>query len=194
MSAWIDDLCRSRNWVVRNLDIVCKMLNTDADNIFPCEGEADALRQHLDKQCGTDYFIHNRFGHTFAVGSRFQNDARQEKKWATFTIRATRESGVKTEFEKLKDAIQRDSQRPHLTMQGYVTDDGNLDRMAVAMTRDIVDYIEKYNPEIVYTRKDQNGQSGFYPVNWDDFMNKGYYIRIYKDGEIKQYSGGKLVA
>lgn len=183
MNTWSENLKRSQAWVKDNEDIVIRMLQ--AVDIFNCEGSTDALKRHLDTSCGTDYFVVHESGSTHAVGSRFQEDARQGgRKWETFTIRASRDSGAKTEYEKLVTAIKRDTQRPQLTMQGYIGEDGKIDRMAVARTKDIIDYIQKVKPEMKHTGADQNGQAWFYPIEWEDFKEHGYPIKIYKNGEI----------
>lgn len=183
MSTWADDLERSEMWVRDNEALIRRMLH--AKRIFKCEGSGDGLKKHLDTRCGTDYFVEHENGETYAVGSRFQNDGRQRgRKWETFTIRESRDSGSMTEYKKLVRAIEADTQRPHLTMQGYIAN-GQIDRMAVAKTKDIVDYIQKTNPPTNHTGFDLSGQAWFYVIDWNDFKSRGFPIRIYRNGTIE---------
>ena len=126
-------------------------------------------------------------GRLWGISSRFQVG----KSWETFTIRLERESGVMTEYEKRKIAIERNGEYPYLTIQGYVTDDGKeeLTSLAIARTKDIFECIDSGYRTLQHTRHDKCGQASFYVVKWEDMVRLGYPIVIYSNGAIRVYKG-----
>lgn len=125
----------------------------------------------LDREFSTDaLFIKN--GKMFGLSSRIQHG----KNWQTFSIRAKRDSGTKSEFEKHSDAIKKQTYLPELTSQAYFT--GAAFTVALVRTKDILDYIKRHNPTPIHTGKDEIGQAAFYPVSWQDFQAKGYHLKL----------------
>lgn len=111
------------------------------------------------------------------IASRVQVCQPPLRPYNTFTIRRSRESGTKTEYEKRKEAIESDKGwlYPHLTVQSYVTQrkDGQLLSFGVARTRDVITdiahWIEHGEPQgdsHVYIRRTYN--ASFYVVTWTD--------------------------
>ena len=148
------------------------------------EGESsDEMKSILDKLAGIDSWHINKLKGIRGIGSRIQtiklSKFKNAKPFNTFTIRKKRDSGSITEFEKRKHAIKKDYLYPFYTIQAYVSDiDDSLLSCAIAKTKDIFEYIEKYNPSKNHTGKEQKGQSEFIIVDWLDFKKAGYRICI----------------
>ena len=166
---------------VRKHSNIIKLL-IPCTEIMQVEGDSHKVLQTLDMTCGVDYYAKNSEGIVFAVASRFQKG----RAWNTFTIRAVRESGAKTEYEKRTAAIKRGSEYPHLTMHGFVDMNGELESLAIARTVDILDCIKNGNCYMQHTRSDKDGQASFYVVPWQMMKNLGYHVNRYlRDGEAR---------
>ncbi len=125
----------------------------------------------LDRYFSTDaLYIKN--GKMFGLSSRIQRGIN----WRDFSIRAGRDSKNQTEFEKHSDAIKKKKYLPEITTQSFISDDDLT--IGIAQTADVIDYIEKYKPTPIHTRKGEVGQAIFYPVSWQDFKQKGYRLKI----------------
>lgn len=151
-----------------------------AEKLLRCEGRVNIIPKHLDTCCGIDMImVNDSNGVSHGVGCRVQYDKNQLIKYKTFTIRKARESGAKTEFEKLNDAINENGLYPTYFLHIYADNESNMNinRMAIARTVDIINYIKRERPAPIHTRMDQNGQAWFYPVDWWEFMKKGYEIK-----------------
>lgn len=141
--------------------------------LITVEGETlNETAKLLDTLAGIDLWFANKEKGMRGIASRIQYG----KNWRTFTIRLERDSGAKTEYEKRKYAIDNDYLYPVITYQAYLCEDG---KMAIAMTKDIIDYIDKGLAYIRHTKDDQQGQASFYVVDWDDFKAQGYPFKEY---------------
>jgi len=141
------------------------------------EGKDDPVYKALDLFAGIDllWIKNNQIS---GVANRIQIS---NKNWATFTIRAERESGTKTEYDKRKESINDGlSIYPQYTIQSYVTDNNELLSFAIVPTVDIFDAIEKGYYELQHTRADQKGQAFFYVVKWDVLEKLGKRIKIFE--------------
>ena len=177
LQAVTNDMRVSMDSVRKHSDVIKRLIH--CTEIMPVEGDNHEVLQILDMTCGVDYYAKNSEGIVFAVASRFQKYCA----WNTFTIRAKRESGAKTEYEKRTAAIKRGAEYPHLTMQGYVDMDGELESLAIARTEDILECIENGNYYTQHTRSDKDGQALFYVVSWDTMKQLGYHVNRYqRDG------------
>lgn len=167
--AWTDDLMRSMNTFDR---LIKPVLHEMVKGKFiRVEGTAEEIAKILDEQIGIDAMINNN-GLFYGLGSRIQIDSGV---WDTFTIRCNRESNHITELEKLRKAIKFDAMRPYITMQAYVEDDC-LKSIGVALTRDIVDYIDNHNCKKKVSR-DGNGWAQFVVIPWDEMKKAGYKVK-----------------
>ena len=102
-----------------------------------------------------------------------------EKAWGTFTIRKTRATGTKTEYEKRVEAIESGEWLyPYYTIQGYITERrvGKLLSFAIAKTEDIFEMIDK---GFYKENKNKEDSNIFIIVNWIDMKKQGYRIKIY---------------
>ena len=153
--------------------IIGQYINGD---IQPVEGTTNnKIAEKLDQLAGTDLFCIREDGLT-GIASRIQTTT---KNWHTFTVRKARQSGAPTEYQKRKHAIENDLFFPKFTYQAYVTKDtgGKLIALGVVQTRDLINYIDRYNPPIKRTGRGQCGQAEFYICDWYDMMAKGIVIR-----------------
>lgn len=170
--AWRNDLEKSMDVFDRLiLPVFPKLVRGEYIRV---EGTDEEIAQMLDKHIGIDAMV-DRDGIVFGLGSRIQINSGV---WNTFTIRCDRESGNLTEFEKLKCAIENDAMRPHLTMQAYVEND-RLQTVAVARTKDIIEYIETH-PKECPVRKSFDGRwAKFITVYWSRMRRAGYRVVTY---------------
>lgn len=165
------DMQISMAYVDRARPILSRMLGGEIRRV---EGSGDEIRQMLDLKCGIDYFQVYQTGIVWGVASRWQAIQPGEVLHNTFTIRKERESGSLTEYDKLRQAIRRGGERPHLTMQGYYSAaDGRILSIGIARTEDIVRMIEEGHARVQKTGEGQNGQAWFYVVSWKEMARQG---------------------
>lgn len=124
---------------------------------------------NLDIQAGIDAWqVHQELG-IRGIASRVQWG---DKAWNTFTVRKSRASGVKTEYEKRLAAITGSGGwlYPHLTVQAYVSKRGGTGRLlsvGVIETAELFTYLENA-PE----RVNKDGQSSFAYYEWQWIVAK----------------------
>ena len=138
------------------------------------EGHAnDKVTRDFDVYAGIDvYRVRPDVYEMIGIASRIQRG----KAWRTFTVRKSRNSGNITEYTKRKRAIQAGSLYPVLTLQAYI--DGEKVIIGMVRTRDLIDYIDKYNPQVKRTGQGQWGQAEFYICPWDDIKARGYKVVV----------------
>ena len=140
---WSKDLAWSK-WSFQNL-IWPELNNYLAGKLDPIEGSDQTRDLDIDRQSGVDYWwVEEGAGRT-AISSRVQaNDGRKGFPYNTFTIRRSRLTGTKTEYQKLKDARENRRLYPAMTVQGYISEktNGSLISFALAYTDKILDYID----------------------------------------------------
>ena len=157
---WRDDLTWSQagflNLIWPELN---KFLKGKLESIEGSEREQD---MDIDRQSGVDYWwVEEGAGRT-PISSRVQaNDGRSGFPYNTFTIRKSRHTGSRTEYQKLTEAREHGRLYPSLIDQGYISQksDGKLISFAIAYTNKVLDCIA-------------NGQAGERPTTNADF----YYI------------------
>jgi hypothetical protein len=136
------------------------------------------MAKTLDTLAGIDLWHFNTKYGVRGVANRIQYD----RNYQTFTIRKSRESGVKTEYQKRKYAIERDYLYPVLTFQGYLNrGTGKVLDWAIVRTKDIITMIDKGQCEENQTGQEQKGHAQFYIVRWQDIKKAGYPIYIYSE-------------
>ena len=139
------------------------------------EGKTDNELAEMFDQCASIDIIRQSEKGLEGVASRIQFG----HNWRTFTVRYKRDSGSRTEYEKLVYAYKNRLMCPKFTYQAYIENDA-LSGLAVVETASLLDYIEKHKPKVRHTGADQNGQASFYICPWDDIRTKGYKILEYK--------------
>ena len=136
----------------------------------------DEMAKLLDTLAGIDVWHIDSLRGIRGLASRIQTTSRD---WHTFTIRKSRASGAKTEYEKRKLAIENGYLYPYFTMQAYISEgDQRLISFAVAKTADIIEMIDEGHCRENHTGHAQIGQAGFYVVDWYEMKSLQYPIRI----------------
>lgn len=181
----MNDMRYSLQQVEKAKPIIKQLLN--GGDIKIVEGDDNEICLMLDQTCGTDYFQAygkndgQMDGLVWGIGSRFQKTWHNCQPFNTFTIRRSRESGAKTEFEKREYAMKHGGIYPYLTMHGYYDEQtGEILSLAIARTKDIWDFIKQGHAKERHTGDNQIGQATFYFIGWDDFKKRGYDIKIYQ--------------
>lgn len=181
----MNDMRYSLQQVEKAKPIIKQLLN--GGDIKTVEGSDNEICLMLDQTCGTDYFQvygesdGQKNGLVWGIGSRFQKTWHNCQPFNTFTIRKSRASGAKTEFEKREYAMKHSGIYPHLTMHGYYdATTGEILSLAIARTKDIWDCINKGYAKEQRTAYDQIGQATFYFIEWAEFKKHGYDIKIYQ--------------
>lgn len=175
-STVINDMRTSMKYLVKAEPIIKHLLN--GGDILPVEGSDNEVCTMLDMTCGIDYFHVYQNGLTWGIGSRMQYKC--ARGWNTFTVRMSRESGAKTEYEKRRFAIEHHGEYPFLSMQGYFDIDDNLISLAIARTIDVLECVEKGLGYYQHTKYDKIGQAQFYVVPWLKMVEAGYKVLIYE--------------
>lgn len=174
-----ESLKAARQDFERHIRPLFKLLWPDCE-IFSAEDQQDPLLKALDTCAGIDYLIlHPEQQKIRALACRLQ---RYGMNYATFTIRYERESGKKTEYEKRAEAIAGGEMYPVLTLQGYLSKDGDkLLAAALVNTIDLYDYMRKYPSEVEIrtTGNNQFGQAKFKVVRWDKIIER-YNVMVFE--------------
>lgn len=181
---WKQDMRWSASIAKQSLSIFRDMLHDRNLQIMQVEGKDEEVCQMLDALCGIDYFLLKSDKQTFGVAWRCQR-VEPGKEFNSFTIRKSRDSRTKTEYEKRKQAIKQKGIYPFYVAQAFVNKNNNeIISMAITTTEDELAFLD--NPlsykEVRHTGKDQIGQSEFYVLYWVDMRLFGYNVIVYKNG------------
>lgn len=153
--------------------------------IDPVESTTSSgLKHDLDVLAGVDCWqIQDGQGRMRAIASRVQW---VDRSFRTFTIRAGRENGIKTEWAKRVEAFLQPESGwllPALTVQAYLTRPrraGQLIEAAVIRTVDLYEYAIKNpckQPKNNYT--DGPGRTAWFDwYLWDDLLRDGRRVGI----------------
>lgn len=158
----------------------CIQQQLGGGEILPVENvESDVMRRTLDIQAGIDaWHQHPHYG-LRGIASRVQP---ADRAWRTFTIRATRSTGSKTEWAKRIDSLLRGWMVPDLWIHSYVSKDRQrLLGSGIVKTKDLILYTAKYLPtvrclkpgdkpnsgEFVYLRPNGSDGNMFIVVEWN---------------------------
>lgn len=134
----------------------------------------------LDQYAGIDaWYIRKKVG-IRGLASRVQYNYTCN----TFTIRKSRESGVRTEFDKLRYAIEKQWIHPYWFSQAYISPtkpQKKLYSVALCKTFDLIRYIQQeqkgYDKDYYVQSVDRCGAATFYVVPWSRFEKKGYFFK-----------------
>lgn len=137
-----------------------ELLRPKVEGLLGCkvvsvEGETGDADRALDMLGGFDYLCVYPQG-VRGMASRIQRG----RSWRTFTVRAARDSGSRTEFEKRTFGIENGFLYPYYTMQAYVGDDGG--ELAICHTEELMRAVASGECE---RRRTTNAE--FYVVPWD---------------------------
>ena len=142
----------------------------EGSQIFHTEADPNAgLARAFDTVASIDAWIVQPNLGMCGLASRIQQvDINQHKPYNTWTIRLERESGVRTEYDKLCYARKHGFLYPYWSAQAYIHkyDDDRLLSFAVGKTTAILDAIARGDSWVKTTGSDQYGQAAFHCVNW----------------------------
>jgi len=133
------------------------------------------LRTLFDVSSGIDAWQVSANGDMYAIASRVQPYGRD---WSTFTVRLTRKSGAKTEWEKLKNACYSRDGRvyPQWFVQAYTSIDGkSLLSCAAVRTTELVSHIDFFCREEHDVRCNGSDGNKFWMVGWDKPATKNSF-------------------
>ena len=177
---WGEDLKESAKALLTIKESVLEVLFNG--KIYNIESSKNEILMLIDQHSGIDYIVDDGEG-LVGVATRVQWGGN----YRTFTIRESRHTGSKTEYEKRKHAlrlIHKDSSYiyPALTMQAYFDnkEDNNLLSLAITRTRDLYDFIEKYYDDSTRVRRNSSDNDFIY-VRWRD-LEKELYGEVYYNG------------
>ena len=172
---WVQDMYKAKDTFQPAYSILRRMLDK---NLFliPLEGVKTTECATLDRKYGFDLWGFTGDHLQFGFAWRDQKVKKNQKPFNAFSVRASRETGAETEYAKRKHAIENQEPYPHYWVHIFHDEDTNeILSMAVTTTKDLIDYIDTYKPELRHTGADQTGQASFYPVFWSDMMAKKKY-------------------
>ena len=153
------------------------------------EVNVDRLADSFDKYSGIDAWqVLPEMGMR-GIGSRIQRVNDDVRPYDSFTVRARRFSGAKTEFAKRVQAIEsnRGYLYPYLTVQAYVRErDNELLSAAVCRTEDLIRYINEG-----HSKENETTNASFYTCFWRDMVTKGFKVKSYTNHELQLNLYGK---
>lgn len=154
--------------------------------IYPIETVTnDLMTEMLDKYSGIDAWHLSDGRQLRGIASRVQ----WGNAWNTFTVRYSRDTGSKTEYEKRKTDIDSGSGwlYPHLTVQAFVDGDkksnGDLLSVAVIKTASLIDACSKIVAKQVPDRCGgirRTGNAVFIWVSWSYLQASGYAVKVHQ--------------
>ncbi len=151
------------------------------DLVWPCIGprigggrvismensQDNELRTLFDVGSGIDAWQVSTEGGMYGIASRVQPYGRD---WSTFTVRRTRASGSKTEWEKLKDACYSRDGRvfPQWFVQAYTSKDRTtLLSCAAVRTVELVSHIDFFCRDEYDVKRNGSDGNEFWVAGWD---------------------------
>ena len=166
MSKWRSDLEKSNQWFVNIVwpEVSEWFADEDAE-LIPIEGVDRELYNLFDTTAGVDFWIVERGEGMVSLASRVQ-----KLDYTSFTIRYSRGSGAKTEYEKRISQLQSHYELPTYTLQAYI--DPTLEVLrnaAMAPTEELYEYIRTAGePGVDWPLIPSNENERFFPVFWDE--------------------------
>ncbi len=140
------------------------------------------LAHDFDSLSGIDIWqVENKSG-IIGIANRIQWT---DKNWASFTIRAKRESGYETEYQKRVRALKSNGKYiyPYITIQSYIEEprrEGKLISMGMGFTKDIIIMIKKGKYKI---RINPIDKTEFYAVFWKEMEECSFKVIIWSNDE-----------
>lgn len=157
--------------------------------IIAMEVNVDQLANSFDVYTGIDAWQVVPGGNMRGLASRIQRVNDNVRPYDSFTVRARRFNGAKTEYAKRKEAIESDRGYlyPYLTIQAYVREcDNELLSAAVCRTADLWQYIGDG-----HSQENQTTNAAFYTCFWRDMVKAGIVIKTYQNHDLQLTLYGK---
>lgn len=175
------DAKKSRAWFKK---FTCRALEIlGFKNVHSVESHDSELTKLLD-YAGVDALA-QKDGATMTIASRIIQKTPTGNDYSCFSIRDSRTSGTKTEFEKLKGAIEINSLRPMWHCQTFISEDKKSAIVSLIRTRQLVSFIKNHESKFKIT----NDGTRFKLADWKDLISAGVHIDLIKvgaDGKTKK--------
>jgi len=139
-------------------------------DIISIEQQQNEILLMFDQYSGIDYIRKNDIG-LQGIACRVQFG----KAWDTFTIRAKRHTGAKTEYEKRLEQIQNGYFYPQFTIQAYFDNRQDLNLLSICIIKTLDLYFEVQHNKNVKRRTSDNV---FIYIHWDDLPSDK--VKIYR--------------
>jgi hypothetical protein len=147
--------------------------------VISMELSDDRLRKLFDATSGIDAWQYRDGLGMWGIASRVQPIGRD---YASFTVRESRRSGARTEFEKLWDSVNADDGRvaPYWFVQAYMDSQSTtLLSVGVARMRSVLEFI-RMDCDDQDKRRCHDGSSSFWVARWDRMMRRGFDVKVYR--------------
>lgn len=137
------------------------------------ERSEDGVLMWFDKYAGVDWIARTETDQIIGIASRIQWDI----DYKTFTIRYERWTKTKTEYDKRKEAIEKDYMYPTYTLQAYFKDKNNPQMLScgIIKTLDLYSFIDIF-PDLVYKNKSDNI---FKYIKWEDLIKNNVKLYLF---------------
>lgn len=177
MALFIKDAERSINATEKFAAPALKQFFGSDAQIFSIENHNSRVEEILDRDAGIDSLVLTGRG-VYPVALRAQFG----KCWATTTIRRSRPSGSKTEYEKITHATEFDALKVNYHCHIYVASDGLSATVGVAWTNGVMDIV-RANP----SRWQKNPEDGttFFFAPWIEVKQLKVY-RVDASGHVEE--------
>jgi len=168
MSDAKDDLADSRT---RFEEIVWPKISDwfgDSPELHRTEDKSGDLRERFDRVGGVDYWVVEPDVGMVSIASRVQTYDK-----TTFTVRYSRASGNKTEYQKRIDQLNSHFELPTYTVQAYIdTTLGALRNVAAVKTKPFMKYITTGTPGDEWPLIPSDEEEYFFPVSWSELYGE----------------------
>lgn len=178
---WVQDMKKSSNVFNEHIDEIKQLLETGIGpvQIMSVEAEDNEICKMLDTKAGIDYFVYRKKqDNSYSLASRILNTTKTSPP-NVFTMRFERESGAKTEYQKIKNAIEHDLNYPQFTLTIYYKKDTDkILSMGLARTTDIIKCIDAGMAEEKLNDSTDKWVK-YYSLRWKDMTDAGYFVKTY---------------
>jgi hypothetical protein len=140
----------------------------DSPDLHRTEDKPGELREDFDRVGGVDYWAVDRGVGMLSIASRVQTYDK-----TTFTVRYSRGTGNKTEYQKRMDQLNSHYELPTYTVQAYIDTTLRVMRnVAAVKTKDLMKYIMTGTPGDDWPLIPSNENEYFFPVSWSELYGE----------------------
>lgn len=175
---WTQDMKQSVRVFNAHIEEIKQILESEDGpiQILHVEGENNEICRMLDTKAGIDYLIYRKKqDNSYSLASRITKRGPIND----FTIRKERQSGAKTEYQKLKNAIKNGLNYPQFILHIHYKEETNkIVSIGIAKTTDIINCIDAGIGELK-TNYDKDKWAKYVSLRWDDMIKAGYHVKTY---------------
>lgn len=144
-------------------------------DVVSTEKQDSELKRLLDF-AGVDALAKDKHDSIVTLASRIIEVKPYGGDYDCFSVRNARVNGYKTEDEKLRRAIEKNSLRPMWHCQTFIDETSNSANVGIVRTRDLMNFIAKHTTK---TKKTRDGTE-FHIADWNDMKLAGVDVRTKK--------------